>query len=176
MKTNFSQLFRRSSKKRSRPARRLATRPRRYMEDLERRLNFAGISFSADAGIVFINGSAGNDTAYVSVNTHGDNNAANDTLVVKLVHDGITEKQTFDLDKQTPGGLVKQFKTIDFTGNGGNDKVVDFTNLHLSALEKGIEAGSDQKAISFNPATGELSISGTSQNDTVTCDNTLAGL
>jgi Ca2+-binding RTX toxin-like protein len=175
MKTNFSQLFRRSSKKRPRPARRLATRTR-YLEDLERRLNFTGISFSADAGIVFINGSAGNDTAYVSVNTHGDNNAANDTLVVKLVHDGISEKQTFDLYKQTAGGLVKQFKTIAFEGNGGSDKVVDFTNLQLSVLEKGIEAGSDQKAVSFNPANGELAISGTSQNDTVTCDSTLAGL
>jgi Ca2+-binding RTX toxin-like protein len=175
MKTNFSQLFRRSAKKRSRPLSRSASGFTFRMEELERRLNFSGISASPDAGIVFIDGSAGNDTAYVSINTHGDNNTANDTLVVKLVHDGITDKQTFDLYKQTANGPVRQFKMIAFEGHGGSDKVVDFTDLGLSVLEKTIDAG-DQKAIAFNSATGQLSINGTAQNDTVTCSSTLAGL
>src|SRR4029434_5105543 len=107
MKAFLSRLFGLSSRKSSKTQRRNAFRTNLRMEGLERRDTPAGIGVSWDAATVFMDGSAGADTAYISINTHGDNNAANDTLVCKLVHGNTSETQSFALYKQTANGLVQ---------------------------------------------------------------------
>ncbi len=170
----IAELFGLSPQNSSRPARR-AVKCRRILtiETLEARENRAGITTSLDQGILHITGSAGHDEAYVSIDTHGDNNLANDTLKVTLKHDGVSETKTFDLYKQTANGLVKQFKSIDFDGQGGSDKLADFTDLVMSA-HSGPQGVNDQKWISFSD--GELAIKGTGVADNVAVESTLGGI
>src|SRR5262245_11700479 len=175
MKSFLHRLFGLTEKQKNKARRRAAFRTILRFEGLERRDNPAGIGVSWDAGTVFIDGTAGNDTAYISINTHGDSNAANDTLVCKLVHGATSETKTFDLYKQTAGGLVRQINKVQFEGHGGSDNVADFGNLDLAVFETKINGG-DQKIAVFDAASGEFSINGTALPDTVAVTSTLAGM
>jgi Ca2+-binding RTX toxin-like protein len=175
MNAFLSRLFGVSKKEKSKARRRDVFRTNLRLEGLERRDNPAGIGVAWDAATVFMDGSAGDDTAYISINTHGDNNAANDTLVCKLVHGGVTETKTFDLYKQTANGLVQQITRVQFEGHGGSDKVVDFGNLSLYVFETQI-GGGDEKMMAFDAASGKFAIEGTSLPDTVNVTSTLAGM
>ena len=176
MNAFFSRLFGLSEKQKNKARRRAAFRTNLCLEGLERRDNPAGIGVSWDAATVFMDGTAGADTAYISINTHGDSNAANDTLVCKLVHGNNSETKSFDLYKQTANGLVRQINKVQFEGHGGSDKVVDFGNLSLAVFETQILGGGDQKNAYFEEASGKFAIDGTALPDTVAVTNTLAGM
>lgn len=172
MKNFLNRLFGIAAGKKNKSRRRSAFRSNLRMESLEHRDNPAGIGFSPDAGVVFIDGTGGNDTVYVSVDTHGDNNAANDTLVCKIVHGNTSETKSFDLYKQGQRQITK----VQFEGEGGSDTVYDSTDISLAVFANNIGAGSEQEKLLFDSQNGKLSLDGTSQADTVRVQGTFGGL
>jgi Ca2+-binding RTX toxin-like protein len=164
------------SRKKNKSRLREAFRANLRLESLERRDNPSGISYLPDAHAVNIEGTSGSDTVYISIDTHGDKDASNDTLICKLQHGNVIEQQSFALYKSGVGGPVRQIDVVQFEGEGGNDKVIDTGDLSLVVFGTNLRAGEDQQLINFWTNTGKLAMSGTSQADTATATSNLLAL